>query len=439
MTPSDSKLYKGKDRKYSFWLIIILLLAFSLRFSNIYLHPRSYSDAMEEHGVFAENVYKGYGLRLDKNLPPTTLRTPLYPYWLAFLYSLFGFNYKVALVSQCLLDVLTTFLLFQVGKLLFNSFRIGILASFLWSVYFPEFIYTELLYAEIFTTTLLIAHIYFVIWAWKNPLRKRTNFYYALSGIFLGLVCLTRPEYQFFFIFLIFPIFTPMWKRHKKQLLKGYFIMSFSFLIMLSPWVIRNYIQVGKFIVGTTELGHVLYNRAIDNEQGYKYGIDPTISKIYKEGHGKYGSILIHPEYSEAEINSLLTREMLRVILNHPFLFAYQSLQRFFHSWFNYHGWKDRHFTTNDFLFILANMIFLLSIIFAHGWCRQDWLPYTYPLLLIIIYKNIIHSLLAGGPRSFVPIWPYFMIYFSYLFFKVFSYYAHVFKRKAISNGVNVE
>lgn len=439
MTTSDSKIFTGEGRKYSVWLILILLLSFFLRFSNIYLHPRSYSDAIEEHGLFGENIYKGYGLKLDKDLPPTILRTPLYPYWLASLYSLFGFNHKVALLGQCLLDVLTTFFLFQLGRLLFDSYRIGLLSSFLWAVYFPEFIYTEFLYAEIFGTTLLIIHMYFIIWAWKNPIRKRINFYYVLSGVFLGLVCLTRPEYQFFFIFLVIPVIAPTWKKHKKQFLKGYCIMLISFFIVLSPWVIRNYIVSGKFIVGTTELGHVLYNRAIDNEQGHKYGIDPEISRIYEESSGNYGAYLIHPKYSEAELNNLLTREMVRVILNHPFEFAYQSLQRFFHSWFNYHGWKDRHLKINDFLFILVNLIFFLSMIYAHGWCRQDWLPYTYPILLLIVYKNIIHSLLAGGPRSFLPIWPYFMIYFSYVFFKVLSYSAYLFNRKAISSEANVE
>lgn len=429
MTIPETKLNKMTEKKYFLLLIVIILLTFFLRLSNIYLHPKSFSEVKEEHGVFADNIYNGYGFKLDKKLPPTAFRTPLYPYWLAFLYSLFGYNSKVALAGQCLLDAVTAFFLFLLGKLLFNSSGIGLFASFLWSIYLPEFYYTEKLYAEIMATTLLIIHIYFIVKAWKEPIKKGTTLNYALAGIFLGLASLTRPEYQFFFIFLMISFFMSVGKEYKKQIIKGYWIMAFSFFLILSPWIIRNYMLFKEIIPGTTELGHVIYNRAIDNEQGYKYGIDPEISRIYKESSGKYGSLLVHPDYSEAELNGLLTKEMLRVISNHPFKFAHESIQRLLHSWFNYHGWKDRPFTANDLFFIFVNMIFFLSIIYSHVWCRQDWLPYAYPLLLIIIYKSIIHALLAGGPRSFLPIWPYFMIYFSYAFFKFIPSSLQAFRR----------
>tara|TARA_B100000315_G_scaffold177238_1_gene165801 strand:- start:8944 stop:10254 length:1311 start_codon:yes stop_codon:yes gene_type:complete len=425
MINSGSKLFAAMDRKYSILLFCIVLLSFFLRLASIYLFPVNYSNVIEEHGKFAENIYHGFGLRLDEKLPPSALRTPLYPYWLAFVYFISGLDYKVALLGQFLLDSVTTIFVFLLGKLLFNNAKIGLFASFLWSIYLPEFIYIRRLYAENMASTLLIIHMYFIVRALKEQMVKRKIFDYALSGIFLGLASLCRAEYHLFPLFLLILFILPSWKGYRKQFLKGYGIMIFSFILVLSPWIIRNYSIFGALIPGTTDVGHILVWDGIGGLQEFS-DANPEIVKIYEEGmkigsEQYQGAYLIHPDYSEAELSRLMTIEGLRLIIKHPFKFFQRVFRRLLHSWFNYLGWWNRPFTVKDFLFVFVNLVFLVSIMYSHWRYSEKWQFYTYPLLLIILYKTILHSLLVATPRYFLPIWPYFMIYFSFVFFQLSS------------------
>jgi hypothetical protein len=139
----------------------------------------------------------------------------------------------------------------QSGALIFGSARIfwlaGVLAtgSLAAEADLFSFIMTE-------STTVSLYSIFalFAVLAWKAS-RIR---YFALAGLFLGLLCLTRPSFVVLIpVTLVLIVVNRRWCVHKKSpsVWTQMLVFATACLIVLGPWLVRNSISVGKW--GLTE------------------------------------------------------------------------------------------------------------------------------------------------------------------------------------------
>ncbi|MGC9065859.1 MAG: ArnT family glycosyltransferase, partial [Candidatus Ratteibacteria bacterium] len=157
---------------------------------------------------------------------------------------------------------LTVYLIFSLGKKIYNE-RTATLAAGISSIY-PFFIfYTGFLLTE----TLFIFLVAWCVLSFIKLIEKNVPAFYGLvSGIVCGLAGLCRPTMELFFPFCV--LFVLRSNQEMKIKLKKMILAMTGFILVLSMWIIRNYIVLGKFIPGTTMGGAVFWEGNNPYSQG---------------------------------------------------------------------------------------------------------------------------------------------------------------------------
>ena len=169
---------------------------------------------------------------------------PLYPLILASGYKLSGANWFGVTIIQGILFGITSYLLFLIGKILKNELA-GLVAASYHSFY-PFLFFQSLSVVDttqyVFVITLLL---YFVL---RNIENHRIFWYYGWTGSLTGLALLSRGS-----ALAILPpiILYALFKPCDRRTLKSAVIMSMAALVVLSPWLIRNYQYTKTFIIST--------------------------------------------------------------------------------------------------------------------------------------------------------------------------------------------
>ncbi|MGE5806070.1 MAG: ArnT family glycosyltransferase, partial [Ignavibacteria bacterium] len=192
----------------------------------------------------AETLYST-GSYLNQNGLPTSFWPVGLPAYLAFLKYLFNDYLFAARFINIILSSLLIFILFKIFLIEFSKKqRIIFLFSFVFflnnlfssNVLMTDYQFTFFLWLAIF---ILIKYDYAIL-------------HLALIGIILGLISYLRP------ISLLLPtiIFIYFLKNSgiKRALLKS-FIVTAAMLLVLSPWIYRNYMVFNKFIPVSTNGG----------------------------------------------------------------------------------------------------------------------------------------------------------------------------------------
>ncbi len=137
-----------------------------------------------------------------------------------------------------------------------------------------------------------------------------------LAGIFLALSTLTKPNAQLIFLILAAALFVAWIKKYLHG--KAVAVFLVAFFLVLSPWVIRNYIQFGSPSVSATGLRNLYTDFAVSVlsfETGRPYGeIEDELKKSFIERRGiGYSEIQENPA-----LGGELAREGLEIIISHP-------------------------------------------------------------------------------------------------------------------------
>ena len=139
----------------------------------------------------------------------------------------------------------------QSGALIFLSTRVFWLAGALAiGSLFAEGDLCSFIMTESMTISLYSIFMLFTVLAWKTS-RIR---YFALAGIFLGLLCLTRPSFVVVIpVMLALIVLNGRWHVHKNSTSLWTHLLVFvtACFVVVGPWIIRNHVSVGKW--GLTE------------------------------------------------------------------------------------------------------------------------------------------------------------------------------------------
>ena len=218
-------------------LLIILIISFGACLCySLYFKIKPVVDA-RAYDVIASNMVNGNGYRenLNVDLAHDLGRIgPLYEYFLAGIYKIFGHNYVWVWFFQALLHAVSAWLIYKTSQILFSDSekrkKIGLLAAGVFGFY-PDLIeisamlMTETLYLFLICLALYVFFLYFV---------KLKGYLVVLLGITAGLTVLARPPFLFL---LPIMLFYPISKR--KFFHAGLFL--FTLVLIFLPWTIRNY------------------------------------------------------------------------------------------------------------------------------------------------------------------------------------------------------
>jgi 4-amino-4-deoxy-L-arabinose transferase-like glycosyltransferase len=245
-------------------LFIVLCVAFGIRIASALQNHSLPKDDAYEYDRLALSLVSGQGYR-DSAGQLTARRPPFYSFFLASIYSVAGHNYQTVRMVQAVLSTATVLLIAIWTWILFGGWS-GCLAASIAAVYpaFYAFYYgcsallTETLYTFLLSGALVTLYAYLVSPAW---------FYAVLSGILWGLAILTRPIplallpfLPFLFMILGYPL---------GRVFQYHFIAWSFILLILAPWIVRNYLVFGTFVPVATMGGSQFYSSNHPDSDGF--------------------------------------------------------------------------------------------------------------------------------------------------------------------------
>lgn len=299
-------LYKG--------LIVILLLAFFVRGLFLFLvfresgssgfAPRINEDSLEyvslaknlaEHGIFAR-----------EDAPPLTperLRTPGFPLFLSFFYSISP-QLTFLAATQNVFFLLAIILLYQTILAITANKKIALIASGFLALEPATLYWNSQLTTESLFTLVILASFFCLTLFFKQSI-LRFVFY---SGFFLGFALLVRPIAQYLYLIFLGGILIVgfLERLSWKKIFSGMAIFLFGYALVVAPWAFRNKTLFGTTSVSIINVGFGKYLTAMNEELG--------VQNDYRMFNGK--------KISSAEQLTIVQQEALRTIVAHPFLFA---------------------------------------------------------------------------------------------------------------------
>ena len=233
-----------RDKKTLFTLLIFLI-AFIPRLGMVLLSENSLtSDALGYDTLALE--YKNKNTLFHITSESNANRVPIYPLFLATIYSLIGHNISGVKIFQAVLGALTCIFLFYIILDILGE-KIALIGFLLAAFYVGFLKLTTYVLSENLCIFLLVTLAY-----WQLQLLKRPRIVYGiLCGILIGLLTLTKALFIFYIMFFI--AFFVIIKRDILRTggAKTLIIATCSFLFVLAPWVFRNYLIYQDFVIST--------------------------------------------------------------------------------------------------------------------------------------------------------------------------------------------
>jgi 4-amino-4-deoxy-L-arabinose transferase-like glycosyltransferase len=252
--------------------------------------PTSDADSYFEIGR-AVSKGQGYAFTLPfEFVHATAIRPPLYPTVLAGAFRVFGAHVGIAqgvnVVAGCGVAVLGALIAQRVGGL-----RAGFFAGIVLALYPPLIANDVTVLVESIAVLLLFATVLLL-------LDGRT----VLAGISLGLLMLDRASAQWFLVVIAAWVLWRFGWRHAARLV----VIA---LLVVSPWVVRNAVQVGGPVIVATN-GFNL-NSAYSNEaRQSKFFVDAYIDPRF--------AVMRLDAADEIDLDTRLRTKALRDLRAHP-------------------------------------------------------------------------------------------------------------------------
>jgi 4-amino-4-deoxy-L-arabinose transferase-like glycosyltransferase len=245
-------LLKHKKQK----LAILLLVSFIVRLL-IFLRFQPWQSAVIQDQILIFDSFGYHNLALCiKNyfsFCGDAFRTPGYPFFIAVIYALFGNHPYTVLFIQIFLNLISILLMYKIGKQLFSE-KAGFIAAVLFSSDIHHAIFINYLLTETIYTTLFLAGLLFYI----KGLKQSAFRYFVYCGVIYGISTLVRPISQYYIGGIL--LFTLLWYlKDLKTGIRNASIIFFSYLIMITPWCLRNYTEFGHFAISNIKGYNLLF------------------------------------------------------------------------------------------------------------------------------------------------------------------------------------
>lgn len=255
-----------------------------------------------DHGVFS--------FADGSPFQPDNFRTPLFPYLAALSYWLTG-GLWLYLFFNILISAGLGLIVYELSRQIFTSRRLALVSGLVFSLlpygaYLSTMVMADNLFAFFFILTLL-----FTVKFLKAPIDLKNLLW---AGAFLALTTLTRPITQYFLVLIITGLFLLKAPWKNKLLWAGLLILVF--LMVSSPWLIRNYILFGQLNFSSLS-GYHMFISWVGPYRAYfidKISRDEEHGKLYqyiKDKYGKYGSEAMYDPVISEKLGQEAKKEIL--------------------------------------------------------------------------------------------------------------------------------
>ena len=265
-------------------LVVRLLHLWQIRTAPFFALPMG--DA-QIYSVWAGQIVKGDWLGDVVFYHP-----PLYAYFLAVIYKIFGEDVLFVRICQSVIGALSCVLLADTGRRLFSK-SVGVVAGLMLALYAPAIFFDGLFHKTVLAVFFLCVALWLLS---KLVAEPRRYLLWLVVGLMIGCMILTRENA------LVFVMGILIWLLvHHRSLGKRCLIFAVMFLlglaVVLTPVAIRNRIVGGEFHLTTSNFGRNFYIGNNENAEGFY--------KPLRYGRG-------HPRYELADDTELAEQEMGR-------------------------------------------------------------------------------------------------------------------------------
>jgi 4-amino-4-deoxy-L-arabinose transferase-like glycosyltransferase len=253
-------------------LLVILLLAFGLRMGVFFAFPAvfAFDQTDDLHGSRAYDEYAqnllATGVYGRSAGTPDAIIPPLYSVVVAAVYGVAGRSATAIALVHSALDLISIALLYHIVRRLFRGGPLwgqppgewaGLLAALLMAFY-PYLVFQNLTLND---TALFIAlmhgFILAVVLLRERPRMDRAGILLAaLAGVVLGLATLGRAQ------LVLFAPFVGLWflfRLDLRQTITRLLPVALISLLVLLPWMARNYGVYGQFVALSLNSGENVY------------------------------------------------------------------------------------------------------------------------------------------------------------------------------------
>jgi len=334
------------------------------------------------------------GMGVAREGQPTAIIEPLYPLFLGLLEIVSSSDIVLIRMIQVLLAGLTALLIFLIGQQV--APRVGIWAAIGFSFY-PHLVY----YTGIVSTeTMYIFLQILAVWLWTRWLTAPSARRAALFGFAAAFAFLTRSSMLpvAFVAVLVASV-------ARRSVLKTLPLTLLGFVLVCSPWMVRNGIELGEFRLLPTKSGLNLWmQNHPDLQQLQLTRIGMPISHRMFEGL-QCRELERFPAFPdsvrEVERNRILTEQAMEYIRCNPGYFAHMCWTRL--CWYM----KLTGTTIGGGRRVIdavgATSFVLLLTLGAQGSWFGRRSPIILAMLAIYVAYLFMHTLFHGGVRYRIP------------------------------------
>ncbi|MFZ3245051.1 MAG: glycosyltransferase family 39 protein [Candidatus Acidiferrales bacterium] len=407
MTPPERSV-----RRTLFWMVAAALLLRLIVMCFVYgqqLNPDHGNWAFGfEEGRVAASIANGQGFSNPLYGPtgPTAWYGPVYPYILAGVFKLLGTYTKASCIAilsfNSLISALTCLPIFFLTR---KGLGAGVakVAGWIW-VFFPDAVYGP--NGRIWDTwlaTLLLATLFFISLKLEDSTRVRD---WAGFGLLSGVAALTSPV-----LLSVLPILA-LWMlyrlhRQQKRWLAPALSALLAVILVVSPWVVRNYRTFHRFIPIGDSLGLEI-GIGNNGESWFPYSVTDGPWNPWK-GDAQWKEFQRLGELGYFDKKS---QEGAAYIRSHPSWYAGRVVRRIVYVWTNFWSLSERYRSTEALTPLTACLYAILSVLTLLGLCRafrQYGIAVAMPYALVLFFFPLIYYFTHPAEWYRRPIDPFFV------------------------------
>lgn len=231
------------------WLLIAGLLVLALLPRVLHLVDIADAPFFDRPMIDGQAYDSAARAILDGSAPARPYyQDPLYPWFLAGVYGLFGHSLVAVYLLQLLLGLGVVLLVYDTGRRLFDR-RAALVAAAAAALYRP-FIFYEGLVEK---TALAVFLVALAAWTVARSRESKSLAWPAACGVALGLACLVRAN-----LLLFAPLVALYWALERPRLARAGLALA-GVLLVVAPVSFRNSVLAREFVLTTTQAGQNLY------------------------------------------------------------------------------------------------------------------------------------------------------------------------------------
>ncbi len=420
---------KTKRIVYIFLISLCLRLILSVFIFN---HPeRAFDNDSYGYVQLADSL-------LDSHTFPSIFRTPVYPSFIAVIYSIFGKFPQAVLLFQYLLDSLTAIFVVLIFFRIFRNSKYSYVAGFIYAISPFAIFYSNMILTETLFTFLLAIVVYCFVTFLQNQQRR----YLVLSSLLLGIATLCRPITLYLPILLMPFVFSMGYKFKAKLVSCMIFLMIFY--IVLIPWYMKNYKEYDRLTLSTVSDLNIFMSFAPevlmikDNplsvlQLSINKNIEHFQISIWDRIGGKYGWYDKHPfnVFKDSKRSAVLRKEGLKIIQENPLIFVIahfigigRVLFPYYPPFYNLIGNDLKTISLLSFVIDFLIMgLFVLGVISSlkGGLGFKHNMTMVF-MMVLIFYFSFIPGI-VGYNRFKIPVLPYISIFATLGFWEIIKSY----------------